>query len=386
MVLTSRFPFPLDKGDKLRAYYQIKELSKHFDVYLISLTDRPISESEKRELTPYCKSVDIQYLQTNKRYLNLASNVISDMPWQVRYFYDCDIAHHIDMMIEEINPDHIYVQLIRMAPYVRNVAHKKSIDYMDSVGLNMAQIGLNQFKRIPFLNKIERRRCQRYESKLFSEFDAQYIISHRDRKAIDTSGKHDVHVVSNGVDTDYFDFVSNQQCEYQAAFIGNLGYVHNDKAAHYLIDEIMPLMTDDFRVLIAGSRPSEWLNIKQRSNIRVFGYTDDIREYYRKARVIVAPIYSGSGQQNKILEAMSLGIPCVTTSFVNESIGAEPGEEILIADDPKRFSGDMLALQFDQELFNKLSYAGRNMVKERFDWSKVTKPLIESIKCNSKES
>ena len=109
VVLTSRFPFPLDKGDKLRAYYQIRELSKHFDVYLISLTDQPISEAEKRELTPYCKSVDIQYLPSNRRYVNLASNALSDMPWQVRYFYDADIARHIDMMIDEINPDHVYV-------------------------------------------------------------------------------------------------------------------------------------------------------------------------------------------------------------------------------------------------------------------------------------
>ena len=138
-------------------------------------------------------------------------------------------------------------------------------------------------------------------------------------------------------------------------------------------------MSIDFRILIAGARPSEWLNIKQRRNITIASYAEDIREHYRQVKVLVAPIFSGSGQQNKILEAMAQGIPCITTSFVNQSLGAEPGEEILIADDPKRFAGELLALKTDQELYTKLSYAGRQMVMNRFNWSEVTKPLIEAM-------
>ena len=74
-----------------------------------------------------------------------------------------------------------------------------------------------------------------------------------------------------------------------------------------------------------------------------------------------------------------MGIPCITTSFVNQSLGAEPGEEILIADDPKRFTGEMLALKTDKDLYTKLSYAGRQMVVDRFNWSAVTQPLIEGL-------
>jgi len=76
---------------------------------------------------------------------------------------------------------------------------------------------------------------------------------------------------------------------------------------------------------------------------------------------------------------MALGIPCITTSFVNQSLGAEPGEELLIADNPRRFSGEMLALKADQELYTKLSYAGRQMVMDRFNWSAVTRPLIQGL-------
>ena len=229
------------------------------------------------------------------------------------------------------------------------------------------------------LNKMELKKCVAYEQEVYPLFDRHYIISHRDRKAIIRSDEQEMSVVSNGVDTDFFSFRERSEGGFDAGFVGNLGYVHNDKAAHYLIDEIMPLMADDFRILIAGARPSQWLNIKQRQNITISPYAEDIRDHYRQIKVLVAPIFSGSGQQNKILEAMALGIPCITTSFVNQSLGAEPGEEILIADDPRRFTGEMLALKTDKDLYTKLSYAGRQMVVDRFNWSAVTQPLIEGL-------
>jgi len=356
VVLTSRFPYPLDKGDKVRSFHQIKELSKQFEIYLISISEEEISDSQKQALAPYCKSIDVQLLPKNKRYLNLLSGLFGNMPWQVRYFYDQDIS-----------------------PYVSNSTYPKSIDYMDAMGLNMGSIGLSQLKRVPMLNKIELKKCVAYEQEIFPLFDGHHVISHRDRKAIIRRAEQEMTVVSNGVDTDYYSFSEQSEGEFDAGFVGNLGYVHNDRAAHYLIDEIMPLMADDFRILIAGARPSEWLNIKQRRNITISAYAEDIRDHYRQIKVLVAPIFSGSGQQNKILEAMALGIPCITTSFVNQSLGAEPGEEILIADDPKRFTGEMLALKTDKDLYTKLSYAGRQMVVDRFNWSAVTQPLVEGL-------
>ena len=364
----------------MRAYYQIKELSQHYDIYLISLTDHTITEDDKNQLKPYCQSIDIQMLTINQSYINMIADPFSSLPWQVRYFYDRRIARHIHMMVEEIEPDHIYTQLIRMAPYVLELSDQKSIDYMDSMDLNMVSGGIAQFKRIPFFNMIEQKRCVRYERDIYEKFQYHFAISHRDRRSFDSEINEGITVSSNGVDFDFFQFRESIESEFDAAFIGNLGYIHNDRAAHYLIDEIMPLMTDDYNVLIAGSRPSDWLNIKQQRNVRVEGHVDDIREHYAKAKILVAPIFSGSGQQNKILEAMAQGIPCITTSFVNDSIGAEPGVEILIADSPKRFAGDMLALKTDRDLYKRLSYAGRMMVEERFGWEQAVAPIIEVIK------
>lgn len=379
VVLTSRFPYPLDKGDKVRAFHQIKELSKHHTIYLLSISEETVTEEEKSALLPYCELIDIQYLSANQRYLNLAKNLFSGLPWQVNYFFDQDVNRHIQMMIEEIAPDHIYTQLIRMAPYAMAADVPKSIDYMDSIPLNMGDVGISDFKRIPFLNNIEKKRAHKYEQAIFDKFDHHFIISEKDRAAFNPELQDQLSILPNGVDTDYFEPIPSIETEFAAAFVGNLGYIHNDRAAHYLIDQVMPLLSKDVNVLIAGARPSDWLNIKQSGNVRVDGWIKDIRHHYQRANVLVAPIFTGSGQQNKILEAMAQGIPCITTSFVNESIGAIPGEELLIADDPKRFAGDIQQLKVNKELYNQLSYAGMNFVKKNFDWSNATHPLIETL-------
>ena len=112
VVLTSRFPYPLDKGDKVRSFHQIKELSKQFEVYLISICEEEVSDSQKQALAPYCKSIDVQLLPENKRYLNLLAGLFGNMPWQVRYFYDQEIAKHIDMMIDAVSYTHLTLPTI----------------------------------------------------------------------------------------------------------------------------------------------------------------------------------------------------------------------------------------------------------------------------------
>ncbi len=379
VVLTSRFPYPLDKGDKVRAFNQIKELSKFHEVYLLSISENQVAEAEKEQLSPYCELIDIQYISSNKRYLNLASQFFSSKPWQVGYFYDEEVNRHIQMMIEEINPDHIYTQLIRMAPYAIQAKGMKSIDFMDSIPLNMGEVGIRGLKRLPFMNRIEKKKAARYERSIFNEFQYHFTISQKDKEAFASPIQEKIELLPNGVDTTYFEPIPSIVRQFDAAFVGNLGYIHNDRAAHYLIDEVMPLLSGDVRILIAGSRPSDWLNIKQRSNIRVEGWTEDIRHHYQRANVLIAPIFTGSGQQNKILEAMAQGIPCITTSFVNESIGAIPNEQILIADTPKRMAGDIQQLKVNKDLWNQLSYAGRNFVKDNFDWSNATEPLLQKL-------
>jgi len=95
LIITSRFPYPLDKGDKLRAYYQIKELSKHNEIFLISTTEYDIKKQDIDELKVFCKEVIIYKLQKWKIFINLCMGFLSSKPFQIKYFYQRKIHNKI---------------------------------------------------------------------------------------------------------------------------------------------------------------------------------------------------------------------------------------------------------------------------------------------------
>ena len=115
------------------------------------------------------------------------------------------------------------------------------------------------------------------------------------------------------------------------------------------------------------------------NNIHVSGWLDDIITAYASTRIFVAPIFWGRGQQNKILEAMAMGIPCITTSQVNNAIGAQEGSSILIADSSESWSKQISLLLENKELQEKLSEKGLSYIRKQFSWEKCGEQLEEII-------
>jgi len=110
-------------------------------------------------------------------------------------------------------------------------------------------------------------------------------------------------------------------------------------------------------------------------NVIVTGWMDDVRDAYAASRVFVAPLWKGTGQQNKIMEAMAMGIPCITTSVVNNAIGAEPNEEIMVADTAEEFAQSIQQVLGDQALSARLASNGRTFVSSRYSWAASTSQL-----------
>ena len=138
IYLTSRFPHPINKGDKLRSYYQIKELSKSHEIHLVSLSEKTISKKNILALKKYCKSITIYKMNLFKRIFNLFKTLFNNKPFQVNYFYHSSIQKELNKKISDIKPDYIFCQLIRTAMYVKNNhTVPKIIDYMDSFSKGM---------------------------------------------------------------------------------------------------------------------------------------------------------------------------------------------------------------------------------------------------------
>ena len=138
IVLLSRLPYPLEKGDKLRAYHFMKEFSKWQDVYLIAISDSKGEQSSIDELTKFCKEVHVFPISSWSIIKNMLRSFILKLPFQSGYFYNSKVASDIQLLIAKIKPNHIFLQLLRTTEYVKNMYDvDMTIDYMDAFAKGM---------------------------------------------------------------------------------------------------------------------------------------------------------------------------------------------------------------------------------------------------------
>ena len=382
VVVASRFPYPLEKGDKLRLYFQIKYLAQHHDIILLSLADEKISPADLAHVQNFCKSVHVFPISKNKARLRTIFSLLDSNPLEVNYFLNKKIKRQIEQIIHQEKPDHIYCQLIRMSEYVRHLPYPKTLDYMDAFSIGMQRRAKNSNWFLKSIFEQDAHKIARYEEAVFSNFDQHTIISQQDQQHLTFAEKEKVHVLPNGVDTDFFHPLPQAIKNFDLAFVGNMGYYPNIQAAVFLAKKIFPALQNhfpDLRLLVAGARPSAEVKNLANAQITISGWVEDIREAYASSKIFVAPIFHGRGQQNKILEAMAMGIPCITSDQVNEAIGAIPGESILIANDTESCQEQISLLLNEPDLQKRLSENGLRFVRENFSWEKYGQQLEEII-------
>ncbi|MFQ5447760.1 MAG: glycosyltransferase [Saprospiraceae bacterium] len=378
LILTSRFPYPLEKGDKLRMYFQIRELSRYHEIVLCALTEHAVGEAALAQLRPFCTAIHLLHRKKWWVILNLFLALFNRRPFQVAWFFDARIRAKIQGIARREMPDHIYCQLIRTAEYARGISVPKTLDYMDNFSAWSRKIA----GQAPFPVNVfwwwEARKVATFEKRIFGDFDHHTIISRQDREGLGFKEKEAIHCVPNGVDTAYFQPRGNPEIKYSVAFTGNMGYYNNVKAAVLLVEKIMPLVWTHYpeaKVLIGGARPAPEVKNLESSRVVVSGWMDDIREAYASSAIFVAPIMLAVGLQNKILEAMAMGVPCITTPGINKAVGAIPDEEILLAGDNIRFAGQIIALLADAERRQRVGRAGQIFVRKNFSWQQAVQRL-----------
>lgn len=382
-ILLSRIPYPLEKGDKLRAFHQIRELSKHNELILCALN--PAGKIDKQKafsaVQPYCRSVNFIDLPWSRRLWNMAMAFLKGLPFQVGYFYNKKAQKTISDLINQYKPDHIYCQLLRTAEYVKHHKISATLDYQDvfSQGVNR-RIKRSPFFMKPFL-KMEFRRLVKYEKEVFERFKNKTIISYPDRDLIPHPDREQIVVIPNGVDYNYFSPRETKK-NYDIVFTGNMAYPPNVDAAGFLVHDIMPLVwkqLPEARVMIAGSSPDRKVLALKSTKVTITGWLDDIRDAYSTARVFIAPMRIGTGLQNKLLEAMAMKIPTITTPLANNALKAKNKEEILIGESAEELADRIITLLSEKEIFDKIAMNGHRFVMKNYSWEEATLRLNELI-------
>ncbi|WP_046242460.1 glycosyltransferase [Hymenobacter terrenus] len=382
LVLLSRFPYPLDKGDKLRAYHQLRYLAERHEICLFALTDEDIAVEAKAAVRPLCRAgLVVHRLRRPGIARNMARALGVGRPLQVGYFHNALAQRQVDGLLRDFRPDHVYCQLIRMAEYLRSHAGQvpMTLDYMDVFSAGMAR----RATQAPLWQRpvlaLEARRLLDYEAQAFNWFRHHTIISDQDRQLIQHPSRDQIEIVLNGIDTDFFQPQPTTAKEYDVLFSGNMSYHPNVDAACFLAEEIMPLVRKQrpgARLLIAGTTPAPRVQALASAHVVVSGWVPDIRAAYAAARVFAAPMRVGTGLQNKLLEAMAMCLPCVTTPLANNALGGREGQELLVAPAAATALAAAITGLLEGELYaESIARRGHLFVQQRFTWAGATARL-----------
>ncbi len=389
-ILLPRIPFPLEKGDKLRAFNQIKQLAKHNEIVLCALNDNAkVNEQDAfRALQPYCQSINFIRFNKLQILLGLVRAFFKGLPMQCGYFYNRKAAKKVNALIAKHKPDILYGQLLRVAEYIRHKEIPKAIDYQDIFSYGMKRrADIASFITRPIYN-MEYHRLARYEAAIFDDFDVRTIISEPDRKLFPHEKRDEILIIPNGVDHDFFKPMEREK-KYDLVFTGNMSYPPNVNAVEYLANEILPIVwksRPETTLYIAGATPDPKVKKAASDKIIVSGWLDDIRDAYAQSRVFIAPMRIGTGLQNKLLEAMSMRLPAITSPLANASLGAKPNEEILIGSNAQEMAQHIITLLTDTQKAEQIAQAGFDFTNRVYDWGRATERLEEAMKSITKQT
>jgi sugar transferase (PEP-CTERM/EpsH1 system associated) len=380
--LLPRVPYPTEKGDKLRAFHQIKQLSRHHEIILCALNDSALHKDALPVLNKYVRVVHVISLNKINIMINIIKALFNGRPMSVGYFYSPSAGKQIRRLIDQYKPDHIFCQLIRVAEYVKDLPYRKTIDYQDvfSKGIDRRLV-LAPFYLKPFL-RIEYRRLQNYERMVFDHFDNRIIISEPDRELIPHPEKEKIVVVANGVDTEFFSPIDREK-KYDLVFTGNMGYPPNINSTEYLVNQILPKLLPykpGTSLLLAGANPNIRVMVLKSGHVEVSGWVPDMRECYAGAKIFIAPMQIGTGLQNKLLEAMAMEIPCITSPLAFRALNAKSGIHLLVAETPDEYVKHILFLLNNPEKAREIGKNARTFVQQNFSWEKESAKIEALLK------
>jgi len=381
LFLANRIPYPPYRGDKLKIYNLAKRLQGKHELHLVTFAQHKDELEYIKELEKVFTKVHLIYLPKWKSVLNCIRGFWDNKPFQVHYFQSGAMRRMLKAVLSAEHFDAIHVQHLRMSPYLsqrKNIP--RILDLPDAFSLYWERRqAMKRGLARTFFEKIEGARVLRYEEILRS-YNMSLVCSSEDLNYLREKHHVDnIRLLPNGVDLDTFvagghDYSKNDTL----LFTGNMDYAPNVDAVIYFSQEILPLIHQKMphvRFVIAGQRPVKKVLELANDCIVVTGFIKELAPVYNSASVVVAPLRFGAGTQNKVLEAMAMGVPVVCTNIGFGGLNIESGQGAIKQTDPQLFADSVIALLSTAEMRKRVGEAGINVIRSQFSWDVIAQQL-----------
>lgn len=375
LVAAPRFPWPLDKGDRLTVHNLLQHFARRHAVALVCFLEPGQNPEWVHRFDGVVERLEVVPLRRAGAYGRVGLGLASRTPLQVHYYRSPALARRLRAVIDEFRPDLVYAHTIRMAEYLSGDRPGPGILAMQiSMALHYGRLAAHArgpLWRVAY--RLEAGRAGRYEPAIAARFDRCLLISEADVAALGSPRPANVLINPHGVDFAYFTPSPGAVAEEgRLVFTGNMAYPPNADAVEWFVAEMLPLVRREVpgvRLDVVGADPPARVRaLAGDPGVAVTGRVPDLRPYLERAVVGIDPLRIGAGLQNKVLEGMSMRLPMVVTSVANEGVGAVHGEEVLVADDPASFAAAVVRLLQDPGLRFSLADRARRVIEERWSW------------------
>lgn len=383
LVLTPRFPYPVIGGDRLRIYEVCKALSKEYELTLLSLCETKEEMSMALPNDGIFTRVERIYLPKWQSFLNCLFALPTRTPLQVAYYRSGKFRASFKKLASM--HDVVFCHLIRTTEYAVGSGLPLIVEFTDAISLNYLRVKKLSKRRNAKgrIYSLEQSRLEAYEKSVGQKSKLNVFVSSYDANYLfppGTEASHRTLVCSNGVDVSAYPFVRNRRSR-EIAFIGNMFSVQNMDAALWFAEEVMPLLIDDgftFKVVGRISNANK-ARLNKYQGVDATGSVESIVEAVSTSFLGVCPMRIGAGVQNKILEYMALGLPCITSSLGLEGLQAEPDKELFVSDNASDIAAKVKDLFHDVDMHSRISQNARFYVETNHSWSAKLRPLVASV-------
>ncbi|HFC53228.1 MAG TPA: glycosyltransferase, partial [Gammaproteobacteria bacterium] len=388
LFMTTRIPYPPWEGHQIRTFNLLKAACSRHDVHLLSFVRREEDVSHAAILRDMCTSVELVDIPLERNrllfLLDLLKGIATEQPFVVRKYRASCMEETMCRQIERCSPDLIHIDMLPLAQYMPLAKGRSVVLNEHNVESLLVQRRAEGYRSLPhrLFFSAQARKLRRFETWACRRAARILACSPDDAATLQKmAGVRSVEVVANGVDVDYF--APSETPEHDPnniVFVGSMAWFPNRDGIEFFLQQVMPLVRrriPEATFTIVGKTDSLAVPAGLRENVTLTGFVEDLRPWVRRAGVYVVPLRVGSGTRLKLLEAMAMAKPIVSTTIGCEGVAVEHGRELLIADEARHMAQAICQLMEDRELALRLAHNARNRAVERYDWEQLGGQLLD---------
>lgn len=386
LLLTQVLPYPPDSGPKAKTYNVVKFLAKRHAVTLVSFTRDTDKPEHIRHLETLCeKVVTVPITRSPLRDLfYLVVSLLKNQPWMMLRDERPEMRAALRELAAGPHFDIVQADQLNMGQYALPFTNSRRVlDLHNALWVLYKRLAetLPVTKPMKYILMRDWRLLKRYEGDLCRAFEAVTAVSEEDKRAlIEAGARPEMTVIPIAIDVDEQPLIDRQPSGPHIVHIGTMYWPPNIEGITWFLDEIYPRIkarVPDVRCTLIGARPPESIKSREKTDpsLKVTGYVEDPLPYLRDASMMVVPLKAGGGMRVKILNALSQGLPMVSTTVGCEGIAVQHERDILVADSPEDFAEQTIRLLTDAALNQRITEAGRRTAVEVYDYRQACLPL-----------